>query len=105
MPAAAVFTALANPVRRRILELLLDGPLPANDIAARFTLNRPTISEHVHVLEKTGLVSEEARGRQRYYHVNPEPLGEVSDWLHPFERYWKQRMRALKKVLDEEDSR
>ena len=105
MPAAAVFTALANPVRRRILELLLDGPLAASEIAARFTLNRPTISEHVHVLEKTGLVSEEARGRQRYYHVNAEPLGEVADWLRPFERYWRQRLRALKKTLDEEDSR
>ena len=105
MSATAAFTALANPVRRRILELLLDGPRAATDIAAEFTLNRPAVSEHVHVLRTAGLVAEEARGRRRFYHLNAAPLSEVSDWLLPFERYWKQRLRALKRTLHEEEQK
>ncbi len=105
MPAATVFRALANPARRRILELLLDGPRSAGEIASAFPLNRPTISEHVQVLRSLGLVSEEARGRQNFYHLEAAPLAEVSDWLRPFEHYWAQRMRALKKALREEEEK
>ncbi len=83
--------------------MLLDGPLAANDIASRFKRNRPTISEHVHVLEEAGLVCPEARGRQRFYRLNPAALSEIWDWMRPFERYWKQRIQALEKTLDEED--
>jgi DNA-binding transcriptional ArsR family regulator len=103
MPTPAVFAALASPVRRRILELLLDGPRAASDIASEFQLNRPAVSEHVHVLRSANLVREEARGRQRYYHLNPAPLADVGDWLRPFERYLALRMRALKEALDKED--
>ncbi len=102
MQKGAVFTALANPTRRRILELLLDGPLSAGEIASEFSLNRPSISEHVHSLRSTGLLLEEARGRQRFFRLNPVPLSEVADWIRPFEHYWKGRLRALSKALDEE---
>ncbi|WP_341677073.1 metalloregulator ArsR/SmtB family transcription factor [Niveibacterium sp. SC-1] len=101
MPTTDVFGAIANPVRRRILELLLEGPRPAGEIAAAFTLNRPAISEHLQVLRLTGLVSEEAQGRQRVYRLNPGSLSEVETWLHPFERYWLDRLDALDKVLSE----
>jgi DNA-binding transcriptional ArsR family regulator len=97
-----VFSALANPVRRRILELLRAEPLAAGAIAAQFDLNRPAISEHLHVLKSVNLVQEEMRGRQRFYHLNATVLAEVSDWLHPFEQYWQQRMSALSDILNEE---
>ncbi len=97
-----VYTALANPVRRQILELLRDGPRAVNDLASQFDLGRPAISEHLQVLRRVQLVREEPRGQQRYYHLEALPLAEVDAWLHPFERYWRGRMRALRQVLDEE---
>ena len=98
-----VFSALANPVRRRILELLRTQARAAGEIAAAFDLNRPAVSEHLQVLRSVNLVHEEARGRQRFYHLNPAALAEVGDWLHPFEHYWQQRIRALSQTLDEEN--
>jgi DNA-binding transcriptional ArsR family regulator len=97
-----VFNALANPVRRQILASLRDGPRAVNDLAAQFDVGRPAISEHLQVLRRTGLVREEPRGQHRYYHLEALPLTEVDEWLHPFERYWRARLRALRRVLDEE---
>ena len=98
-----MFDALANPVRRRILALLRRDPQPVNELVAQFELSRPAVSEHLQVLRVAGLVREERRGRQRVYHLEPQPLAEVGEWLHPFERHWRARMRALRDVLDEED--
>lgn len=102
MPLTDVFGALASPVRRRILEMLFDAPRPAGEIALAFQLRRPAVSEHLQVLRNAELVREEARGRQRIYHLNPRALAEVGDWLRPFERYWQDRMRALHETLDQE---
>ncbi|MEV8099645.1 metalloregulator ArsR/SmtB family transcription factor [Kitasatospora sp. NPDC085879] len=100
--ATDVFGALANPVRRALLAALLEGPRPVNDLAGRFDLSRPAVSEHLQVLRLAGLVREEPRGRQRWYHLDAAPLAEVGDWLHPFEHYWRDRLRALSDLLDEE---
>jgi DNA-binding transcriptional ArsR family regulator len=97
-----VFGVLANPVRRKLLEYLRDGPRSTGDLAARFELGRPAVSEHLAVLKAAGLVREEPRGRHRFYHLEPGGLAEVGQWLHPFEHYWQQRMQALSDVLDEE---
>lgn len=101
--AADVFAVLANPVRREILTLLRDGPRAVNDLAGHFALGRPAVSEHLQVLRRAGLVREEPRGQHRYYHLDAEPLAQVDDWLHPFERLWRQRLRSLRDVLDEEN--
>ena len=98
-----VYGALANPVRRRLLDALIDGPRAVNDLAGRFELSRPAVSEHLQVLRQAGLVREEPRGRQRYYHLVPDPLAEVSRWLHPFEHYWRGRLTALGELLDRPD--
>ncbi len=100
---ADVFSALANPVRRRILILLREGPQAVNELAGEFELGRPAVSEHLQVLRRAGLVREEHRGQRRYYHLEAGPLAEVEDWLHPFERYWRRHMRSLRHVLDEEN--
>jgi DNA-binding transcriptional ArsR family regulator len=99
----AVFSALANPARRRLLELLIDGPRTAGSLAAEFELSRPAVSEHLQVLRKAALVREEPSGRERYYHLSAQRLAEVGAWLHPFERYWRDRLRSLSEVLEEED--
>jgi DNA-binding transcriptional ArsR family regulator len=98
-----VFSAMANPVRRRLLELLAEGPRTAGDLAGEFALSRPAVSEHLGLLRRAGLVHDEATGRERRYHLTAEPLAEVAAWLHPFERYWRQRLRSLSGLLEEED--
>ncbi len=70
LPLLGKFSAIANPVRRRILELLRNRSLAAGEIASEFDLNRPAVSEHLQVLKSVNLVQEEARGRQRFYHLN-----------------------------------
>lgn len=101
MPSDAVFLALANPVRRRLLELLADGPRTAGDLAGRFELSRPAVAEHLQVLRRAGLVHDEPSGRQRHYYLTAEPLADVGDWLHPFERFWRVRLRTLADILQE----
>ena len=102
VPDDLLFTAMANPVRRRLLELLRDGAQTAGSLAAQFDLSRPAVSEHLQILRRAALVREEVRGRERHYHLTAEPLATVSDWLHPFERYWRDRMRTLSQIMEEE---
>ena len=99
-----IFAALANPVRRRILEMLLEGPSTVNALVEAFELQRPAVSEHLQVLRNAALVRDEKRGRERYYHIEPKRLTEVRDWIIPFVAYWRERMKALEETLDEEDS-
>lgn len=96
-----VFLALANPVRRRLLELLAEGPRTAGDLAGQFDLSRPAVAEHLQVLRRANLVRDEPVGRQRNYHLSVERLVQVSDWLHPFERIWRERLRTLADILEE----
>lgn len=98
-----VFAALSNPVRRRILEILLEQSHTVNSLVEEFDLQRPAISEHLQVLRNAKLVRDVRQGRERHYHAEPRRLVEVRDWLKPFERYWRERMRSLKEVLDEEN--
>lgn len=102
MPGTDVFSALASPVRRQLLEALRDGPRAVTDLAGDFALSRPAISEHLAVLRSARLVREEPRGRHRYYHLEPVPLAELHEWLHPFERYWRARLTGLRDLLEEE---
>jgi DNA-binding transcriptional ArsR family regulator len=96
-----VFAALASPVRRDVLRLLREGgPQPVQELAAHFDMARPSFSEHLRVLREAGLVSERKDGRQRFYRLDAVPLAEVQDWLHPYERFWRERMAELGKVLD-----
>ncbi|MFE5211926.1 ArsR/SmtB family transcription factor [Streptomyces sp. NPDC056600] len=97
-----VFGVLASPVRRKLLETLRDGPRSTGELAGLFDLGRPAVSEHLAVLRAAGLVREEPRGRHRYHHLEPARLAEVGEWLHPFARYWEQRLDALSDLLDEE---
>ena len=91
-----MFAALASPARRRLLGLLLEhGPLPVQDLAAHFAMRRPSVSEHLRVLRDAGLVSERRAGRQRYYHLESQPLQELSQWLSPYERLGRQKLTGL----------
>jgi DNA-binding transcriptional ArsR family regulator len=99
MGSIDVFAALANPVRREILVQLRRGPRAVSDLARRFEIGRPAVSEHLQVLRKARLVREEPRGRERFYHLDPRPLSEVETWLDAFTKYWQQRMVSLEAIL------
>ena len=92
-------------MRREILLQLRKGPRNVSDLASKFDLGRPAVSEHLQVLRKARLVREEPRGRERFYHLDPRPLAEVEKWLDVFERYWNLRLDDLEQLLNEEDSR
>lgn len=99
-PLDEVFGALANPTRRDILDALLRGEQTAGELAGRFDMARPSVSEHLRALREAGLVEERQAGRQRIYRVTGEPMAELVDWLSPYERFWRDRMTALGGVLD-----
>ncbi|MDX6249077.1 MAG: hypothetical protein QOF10_2437 [Kribbellaceae bacterium] len=96
-----VFAALASPVRREVLRLLREGGAQTvQELAGHFQMARPSFSEQLRVLREAGLVSERKDGRQRFYRLEAVPLGEVQDWLTPYERFWRERMSELGKMLD-----
>ncbi|MFJ9712288.1 ArsR/SmtB family transcription factor [Streptomyces sp. NPDC101234] len=96
-----VFAALANATRREVLRLLRDGgPQPVQALADHFDMRRPSLSEHLKVLRAAGLVSEQRSGRQRIYRLEPAPLADLQDWLHPYERFWRDRLKDLGALLD-----
>ncbi|MFV2179243.1 ArsR/SmtB family transcription factor [Actinomadura sp. LOL_016] len=97
-----VFAALASPARRELTALLLDGPRSVNDLASHFAMSRPSVSEHLRVLRGAGLVSERRDGRQRLYTLEPGPLMELSEWLTPYERFWRAKLSDLRTLLDDE---
>jgi DNA-binding transcriptional ArsR family regulator len=87
--------ALADPVRRQLVELLADGELPAGDLAGRFPVSRPAISRHLRVLREAGLVSVRSDGKRRLYSLDPRPLRQLDDWLEPYRDLWARRLDAL----------
>lgn len=86
-----VSAALASPPRREVLRLLLEGPHTVNGLACHFGMRRPSVSEHLRVLREAGLVSERKVGRERHYQLEPRPLVDLQEWLHPYERFWRER--------------
>jgi DNA-binding transcriptional ArsR family regulator len=89
--------AIADPIRRRVLELVRDRELPAGELARQFDVSRPAVSRHLRVLREAGLVHERREGRLRLYRADLEPLAELRDWL---ERYWDDRLAALKGLAE-----
>ena len=87
--------ALADPTRRRIVELLAEGDRNAGELAAEFDVSRPAVSRHLRVLRERGLVRARELGTQRLYTLAPEPLAELDAWLERYRRFWPQRLDAL----------
>jgi DNA-binding transcriptional ArsR family regulator len=102
MATATTFEVLAEPTRRRILDLLLDGPRAVGDLVKRLKISQPGVSKHLRVLREAGLVSVRSDAQLRIYEIRPEPLAEVAEWLEPYRRLWSERLDALERHLDEE---
>ena len=95
------YTALAEPHRRQILDLLRGGERSVNDLVARLRLSQPGVSKHLKVLREAGLVEVRPAGKQRWYGLRALPLAEVDEWLEPYRAYWAGRLDALERHLEE----
>ncbi len=97
------FTALSDPNRRKIIELLASrGPLSASQIGEQFPVSPSAISQHLKVLREANLVRVEKRAQQRIYSINPEAIHEVEDWAERVTQLWNQRFDALERLLEKE---
>ena len=97
---ADVFTAIAHPVRRRILDTLLSGDVSVTQLAEPFDISRSAISQHLSILLETELVIREKRGRENYYRLRPDNLNEVHQWISQYEQFWSNKLDALGAYLD-----
>jgi DNA-binding transcriptional ArsR family regulator len=97
------FSALSDPTRRKIIEILAnDGPLSATDICEKFQVSPPAISQHLKVLREAGLVWVEKRAQQRIYQINPDAMLELQDWVKQMTQLWRRRFDALDALLQVE---
>lgn len=99
------FSALADPTRRALLDLLRAGSQPAGQIAQEFPVSRPAISKHLRVLRRAELVREVRRGRHRFYQINPGPLKSVDEWLEHYRVFWNRKLAGLKEYVESEHNR
>jgi DNA-binding transcriptional ArsR family regulator len=93
------FAALADPTRQRIVEMLAVGALCAGDIAGRFELSPPAISQHLKALKAAKLVKVRAQAQKRIYELDPEGLADLSDWVARIRAFWNPRLDALEEAL------
>jgi DNA-binding transcriptional ArsR family regulator len=94
------FDVLAEPTRRRILDLLLERPRLVGELTEHLGLSQPGTSKHLRVLREAGLVRVRAEAQRRWYELSPEPLREVDAWLAPYRRLWGTGLGALERHLD-----
>ncbi|HWK99412.1 MAG TPA: metalloregulator ArsR/SmtB family transcription factor [Parapedobacter sp.] len=94
-----VFQAIADPTRRAILLLVTTQAMTAGAIASNFDTARPTVSKHLQILTTCDLLQQEQRGREVYYHLNPEKMKEIADFLEPFRKMWDDRFNKLEAVM------
>ncbi|TJY41817.1 winged helix-turn-helix transcriptional regulator [Cohnella pontilimi] len=99
-----VFQAIADPTRRKLLQLLDQGEMPVTAISGHFPMSRTAVSKHLRILADAGLVKERKVGRETRYRMDPDPLLELKRWLSYYERYWENKMAALKRYVESQDS-
>lgn len=98
-------SALSDPTRQRIVEMLAGKELAAGAIASRFDISAPAISQHLKVLKDAKLVNVRADAQKRFYSLNRDGFEEMDDWLQRIRRYWGKRLDALERALKDEDSK
>jgi DNA-binding transcriptional ArsR family regulator len=100
MGPVTAYTALAEPHRRQILDLLRHGERSVNELVAYVRISQPGVSKHLRVLREAGLVEVRPEGRRRWYGLRAQPLAEVDEWLEPYRVYWSGRLDALERHLE-----
>jgi DNA-binding transcriptional ArsR family regulator len=101
MATQNAFEVVAEPTRRRILDLLLAGEQPVGDLVTDLAISQPGVSRHLRVLRDAGLVTSRTDAQRRLYSINPGPLAELDAWLGPYRRLWAGRLDQLAAHLDD----
>ncbi|MFD7522431.1 ArsR/SmtB family transcription factor [Paenibacillus chitinolyticus] len=102
-PKQDVFQAIADPTRRKVLNLLAGQEMPVNAISGHFPMSRTAVSKHLRILADAGLVQERKVGREKRYRLQPEPLLELKRWLAYYERFWENRLSVLKHLVEADE--
>jgi DNA-binding transcriptional ArsR family regulator len=97
------FAVVAEPSRRQILDLLIDGPRPVGELACRTGMSQPNTSRHLRVLREAGLVASRPDGQRRLYELQAQGFAELYRWLAPYRRLWEGSLDALERHLDEKE--
>jgi DNA-binding transcriptional ArsR family regulator len=105
LPTRDVFSAIADPTRRQILDVLAQvDELPLYEMTAKFHMGRTGVSKHLAILKEAGLVEDRKVGRESRYHLKAARLHEVQEWVSFYERFWTQRIDRLKDLLEEDNT-
>jgi DNA-binding transcriptional ArsR family regulator len=99
--SAAAFEVLAEPNRRRILDVLGGTERPVGELVDELAISQPAVSKHLRVLREAGLVEVRIDAQRRLYRVRPDPLREIDVWLEPYRRQWQSRLDELERHLDD----
>ena len=97
---ASTWSALADPHRRRVLELVRERPLAVGELVERLAISQPATSKHLRVLREAGLVTVTTEAQRRVYALRSAPLAELDAWLAPYRRFWSDRLDALERHLE-----
>lgn len=103
MKKVNIFEILAEPNRRRILDLLRVREHSVGELVEQTALSQPGVSKHLRILREAGLVEVRQEAQKRWYRLRPEPLTEIDTWLEPYRQFWSHKLDALEKYLDEEE--
>lgn len=95
-----VFQAIADPIRREIIDLLADEPQTVNAVADQFDISRPAISKHLKILTECGLIQMVQQGRERHCVIIPSELSRVSDWVNQHRQLWETKLDSFEKYLN-----
>ncbi len=102
--AMDVFSALADPTRRQIVEALALGDTGFGELADAFDMSRPAVSQHLKVLKEAGIVTARADAQRRIYRLEPDALVQVDAWLGRVRAFWNPRLDALERALGDEQA-
>ena len=98
-----IFTALADPTRRRIIESLAAGETSFGELADKFEMSRPAVSQHLKLLRDAGIVASRADAQRRIYRLNGDSLDELDAWLGTVREFWSQSLDRLERLLGDAD--
>jgi len=94
-----VFQAIADPIRREIIELVSHEPLTVNAVAEKFEISRPAISRHLRMLKECGIIKIEQRGRERVCHIQPNQLIPAFLWIDQYRTLWEERLDSFEEYV------
>ncbi|MCM3628366.1 metalloregulator ArsR/SmtB family transcription factor [Paenibacillus glycanilyticus] len=103
-PSRDVFDAIADPTRRRLIQLLSEvDEIPLHELTVQFDMGRTAVSKHLTILKEAGLVTDRKVGRETRFRLNANPLKEIQDWVSYYRKFWMTNMFRLQQLLEEEE--